>query len=229
MPAPTILIVEDDVAIREMLRFVLQQENFDIVEAEDAEYAQAQIDLIHPSLILLDWMLPGISGVEFARRLKRGARTRNIPIVLITARGEETDKVKGLESGADDYVTKPFSTRELVARIRAVLRRSSPHESNEVVESGGLTLNPIVRQVFADGKVVDLGPTEFKLLHFFMTHEGRVYERGQLLDLVWGVNTFVEERTVDVSVRRLRHALEPYGCDNLVQTVRGFGYRFSST
>ena len=229
MPAPTILIVEDDVAIREMLRFVLQQENFDIVEAEDAEYAQAQIDLIHPSLILLDWMLPGISGVEFARRLKRGARTRNIPIVLITARGEETDKVKGLESGADDYVTKPFSTRELVARIRAVLRRSSPHESNEVVESGGLTLNPIVRQVFADGKVVDLGPTEFKLLHFFITHEGRVYERGQLLDLVWGVNTFVEERTVDVSVRRLRHALEPYGCDNLVQTVRGFGYRFSST
>ena len=174
-------------------------------------------------------MLPGISGVEFARRLKRGARTRNIPIVLITARGEETDKVKGLESGADDYVTKPFSTRELVARIRAVLRRSSPHESNEVVESGGLTLNPIVRQVFADGKVVDLGPTEFKLLHFFITHEGRVYERGQLLDLVWGVNTFVEERTVDVSVRRLRHALEPYGCDNLVQTVRGFGYRFSST
>ena len=229
MPAPTILIVEDDVAIREMLRFVLQQENFDIVEAEDAEYAQAQIDLIHPSLILLDWMLPGISGVEFARRLKRGARTRNIPIVLITARGEETDKVKGLESGADDYVTKPFSTRELVARIRAVLRRSSPHESNEVVESGGLTLNPIVRQVVADGKVVDLGPTEFKLLHFFITHEGRVYERGQLLDLVWGVNTFVEERTVDVSVRRLRHALEPYGCDNLVQTVRGFGYRFSST
>ena len=179
MPAPTILIVEDDVAIREMLRFVLQQENFDIVEAEDAEYAQAQIDLIHPSLILLDWMLPGISGVEFARRLKRGARTRNIPIVLITARGEETDKVKGLESGADDYVTKPFSTRELVARIRAVLRRSSPHESNEVVESGGLTLNPTVRQVVADGKVVDLGPTEFKLLHFFMTHEGRVYERGQ--------------------------------------------------
>ena len=229
MPAPTILIVEDDVAIREMLRFVLQQENFDIVEAEDAEYAQAQIDLIHPSLILLDWMLPGMSGVEFARRLKRGARTRNIPIVLITARGEETDKVKGLESGADDYVTKPFSTRELVARIRAVLRRSSPHESNEVVESGGLTLNPIVRQVFADGKVVDLGPTEFKLLHFFITHEGRVYERGQLLDLVWGVNTFVEERTVDVSVRRLRHALEPHGCDNLLQTVRGFGYRFSST
>ena len=229
MPAPTILIVEDDVAIREMLRFVLQQENFDIVEAEDAEYAQAQIDLIHPSLILLDWMLPGMSGVEFARRLKRGARTRNIPIVLITARGEETDKVKGLESGADDYVTKPFSTRELVARIRAVLRRSSPHESNEVVESGGLTLNPTVRQVVADGKVVDLGPTEFKLLHFFITHEGRVYERGQLLDLVWGVNSFVEERTVDVSVRRLRHALEPHCCDNLVQTVRGFGYRFSST
>ena len=175
MATPTILVVEDDIAIREMLRFVLDQNGFEIIEAEDAENAQGLIQSSCPSLILLDWMLPGTSGVEFARNLKKRKGTRDIPIIMITARGEETDKVKGLESGADDYITKPFSTRELVARIQAVLRRMAPHQSDEVVELDGLLLDPTRRQVAANGNNLNLGPTEFKLLHFFMTHQCRVY------------------------------------------------------
>ena len=229
MATPTILVVEDDIAIREMLRFVLDQNGFEIIEAEDAENAQGLIQSSCPSLILLDWMLPGPSGVEFAHNLKKRKGTRDIPIIMITARGEETDKVKGLESGADDYITKPFSTRELVARIQAVLRRMAPHQSDEVVELDGLLLDPTRRQVAANGNNLNLGPTEFKLLHFFMTHQCRVYSRGQLLDWVWGVNSFVEERTVDVCVRRLRCGLETHRFDTLIQTIRGVGYRFSSS
>jgi two-component system phosphate regulon response regulator PhoB len=178
-------------------------------------------------MILLDWMLPGISGVELARRLRADQRTRNIPIIMLTARTDERDKVLGLESGADDYITKPFSPRELMARIRAVLRRRTPEMSDETVSVQGLELSPATHRVTANGEHIELGPTEFRLLHFFMTHAERVYSRSQLLDQVWGDHVFVEERTVDVHIRRLRQALEPSSMDRLVQTVRGSGYRFS--
>ncbi|MDD3449689.1 MAG: phosphate regulon transcriptional regulator PhoB, partial [Gammaproteobacteria bacterium] len=181
-----------------------------------------------PDLLLLDWMLPGASGVELARGLKRDPLTREIPIIMLTARGEEDDKVRGLESGADDYVTKPFSTRELLARIRTVLRRAAPHAGEEVVQVDILTLDPGSHRVSAGDAAVELGPTEFRLLHFFMTHPERVYSRSQLLDRVWGTNVYIEERTVDVHIRRLRKALEPTGCDALLQTVRGAGYRLSA-
>ena len=180
-----------------------------------------------PDLILLDWMLPDISGVELVRRLRADPRTRDIPIIMLTARADERDKVLGLESGADDYITKPFSPRELKARIRAVLRRRAPQPGDELVSVGGLELSPVSHRVSANGEMVDLGPTEFRLLHFFMTHAGRVHSRSQLLNHVWGDHVFVEERTVDVHIRRLRQALEPSGCDGLIQTVRGSGYRFS--
>jgi two-component system phosphate regulon response regulator PhoB len=182
-----------------------------------------------PDLILLDWMLPGMSGLDFARRLRADVRTKNIPIIMLTARGEERDKVAGLETGADDYITKPFSPRELLARIQAVLRRGKPQASEEAVEAGGLRLDPVSHRVMADSAPVSLGPTEFRLLHFLMTHPERVHSRDQLLDQVWGDHVFVEERTVDVHIRRLRAALEPSGLDGLVQTVRGSGYRFSAT
>lgn len=227
MSVPRVLVVEDDEAVREMLRFILSKENFDIIEAEDGETALARIDVKHPALILLDWMLPGISGVELARRLKSEKLTKGIPIMMITARGEEEDKVKGLNSGADDYVTKPFSPRELVARIRAVLRRIAPHENDEIVVTGELTLDPSSHRVTVGKERIEMGPTEFRLLHFLMTHQDRVYSRSQLLDLVWGVNSFVEERTVDVYVRRLRSVLEPQNLQDLIQTIRGVGYRFS--
>jgi two-component system phosphate regulon response regulator PhoB len=180
-----------------------------------------------PDLILLDWMLPGMSGIDLARRLRADARTRCVPIIMLTAKGEERDKVAGLESGADDYVTKPFSPRELQARIQAVLRRGRPQASEDAVEAGGLRLDPASHRVTAAGSPVNLGPTEFRLLHFLMTHAERVHSRDQLLDQVWGDHVFVEERTVDVHIRRLRAALEPSGLDRLVQTVRGSGYRFS--
>lgn len=227
MAAPTILIVEDDSAIREMLRFVLQQNNFDIVESIDAIEAQNVINRRQPNLILLDWMLPGLSGVDFAKQLKQDNLTRYIPIVMLTARGEEEDMVRGLNSGADDYITKPFSPRELIARLRAVLRRLTPHESDEAVEVDGLRLDPASHRVLIDDQPLVIGPTEFKLLHFLMTHPGRVYSRSQLLDWVWGPTAFVEERTVDVYVRRLRALLTPTGHDKLLHTVRGVGYRFS--
>ena len=228
MVGPTILVVEDDSAVREMLRFVLQQNHFEVVEAVDAESAQNYLMEGRPSLVLLDWMLPGMSGVDFAKKLKRDRLTRDIPVIIITAKGAEEDKVRGLESGADDYITKPFSTRELIARIRAVIRRVLPHIDQDLVEINGLMLDPTTHRVSINKVPLELGPTEFRLLHFFMTHQNRVYSRSQLLDWVWGTNSFLEERTVDVYIRRLRTALAPKERDGLLQTVRGVGYRFST-
>ena len=222
-----ILIVEDEPAIQELLAFNVMQCGFRAIRAYDAASALEHINRALPDLILLDWMMPGVSGVELTRRLRADQRTRDIPIIMLTARGDERDKVQGLESGADDYITKPFSPRELMARIRAVLRRRAPQISEETVSAGGLELSPATHRVSTNGATVELGPTEFRLLHFFMTHAERVYSRSQLLDQVWGDHVFVEERTVDVHIRRLRHALEPSGLDRLIQTVRGSGYRFS--
>lgn len=222
-----ILIVEDEPAIQELLAFNVTQCGFRPIQAFDVQGANKHINNALPDLVLLDWMLPDTTGVEFARRLRADQRTRNIPIIMLTARNEERDKVTGLESGADDYITKPFSPRELMARIRAVLRRRLPEISEETVTAAGLELSPTTHRVSANGATLELGPTEFRILHFFMTHTERVYSRTQLLDQVWGDHVFVEERTVDVHIRRLRQALEPSGLDNLVQTVRGSGYRFS--
>ncbi|MFT5063856.1 MAG: two-component system phosphate regulon response regulator PhoB [Gammaproteobacteria bacterium] len=226
MQGQKILIVEDDQAIREMVLFALEKEGFDVVEAGDATSARIAVADSQPDLVLMDWMLPGISGVEIARGLKRDDDTKHIPIIMLTARGEEDDRVQGLDSGADDYIVKPFSVRELNARIRAVLRRNAG-ESNETIDAGGITLDVTGARVTAGGKAVHLGPTEFRLLQFFMSHPDRVYNRTQLLDRVWGANVYVEERTVDVHIRRLRKALEPYGVESTIQTVRGMGYRFS--
>ena len=227
MPA-TILLVEDEPAIQELLAANLTRAGHHVLRAGDAETGQRIVRDALPDLILLDWMLPGMSGVEFAKRLRSEERTRSIPLIMLTARGEEQDKVAGLEAGADDYVTKPFSPRELVARIKAVLRRRAPETTEDAVEIGGLRLDPATHRLTADGKPVNLGPTEFRLLHFLMTHPERVHSRAQLLDQVWGDHVFVEERTVDVHIRRLRSALEPSNHDGLVQTVRGSGYRFST-
>ncbi|MDO8263233.1 MAG: phosphate regulon transcriptional regulator PhoB [Gallionella sp.] len=223
-----ILIVEDEPAIQELLVFNVMQAGFQALRAEDADSAWRQIRDHVPDLILLDWMLPGTSGVALAKQLRADARTRDVPIIMLTARGDERDKISGLESGADDYMTKPFSPRELMARIRAVLRRHVPQMPDEVVVAGGLELSPSKHRASAKGSILELGPTEFRLLHFFMTHAERVHSRTQLLDQVWGTQVFVEERTVDVHIRRLRAALEPAGMDNLIQTVRGSGYRFSA-
>ena len=223
-----ILIVEDEAAIREMLTFVMEQHGFATSSAEDFESATAQLTEPYPDLILLDWMFPGGSGIQFAKTLKQDEFTRQIPIIMLTARGEEEDKVKGLEVGADDYITKPFSPKELVARIKAVLRRAAPTRLEDTIEVQGLTLDPVSHRVTVGENVLDMGPTEFRLLHFFMTHPERVYSREQLLDNVWGTNVYVEDRTVDVHIRRLRKAVEPSGHDNLIQTVRGAGYRFST-
>jgi two-component system phosphate regulon response regulator PhoB len=226
MPA-TILLVEDEPAIQELIAANLTRAGHHVLRAGDAETGQRIVRDALPDLILLDWMLPGMSGVEFAKRLRSEERTRSIPLIMLTARGEEQDKVAGLEAGADDYVTKPFSPRELVARIKAVLRRRAPETTEDAVEIGGLRLDPATHRLAADGNPVNLGPTEFRLLHFLMTHPERVHSRAQLLDQVWGDHVFVEERTVDVHIRRLRSALEPSKHDGLVQTVRGSGYRFS--
>ena len=227
MPA-TILLVEDEPAIQELIAANLTRAGHHVLRAGDAETGQRIVRDALPDLILLDWMLPGMSGVEFARRLRSEERTRSIPLIMLTARGEEQDKVAGLEAGADDYVTKPFSPRELVARIKAVLRRRAPETTEDAVEIGGLRLDPATHRLAANGNPVNLGPTEFRLLHFLMTHPERVHSRAQLLDQVWGDHVFVEERTVDVHIRRLRSALEPSNHDGLVQTVRGSGYRFST-
>jgi len=227
MATADILLVEDEPAIQELLAFNITQCGFRAIKAQDATTAFAQINRALPDLILLDWMLPGASGVEIARKLRTDSRTRDIPIIMLTARTEERDKILGLESGADDYITKPFSPRELMARIRAVLRRRAPQMSEETVRVEGIELSPTTHRVSANGQNIELGPTEFRLLHFFMTHVERVYSRAQLLDQVWGDHVFVEERTVDVHIRRLRHALEASGTDGMVQTVRGSGYRFS--
>jgi two-component system phosphate regulon response regulator PhoB len=227
MTTANILIVEDEPAIQELLAFNVAQCGFRAIQSYDVASALAEVNRALPDLILLDWMLPGTSGVEMARRLRADSRTRDVPIIMLTARTDERDKILGLESGADDYITKPFSPRELMARIRAVLRRRAPQMSDETVSVEGVELSPTTHRVNANGQVIDLGPTEFRLLHFFMTHVERVYSRAQLLDQVWGDHVFVEERTVDVHIRRLRQALEPSGLDSLVQTVRGSGYRFS--
>ena len=228
MAIPRILAVDDEPAVGEMLRFILEQDGYQAELVEDAAQAINSIKKTRPDLILLDWMLPGMSGMELAERLKGKSDTKSIPIIMLTAKGEEDDKVKGLNVGADDYVTKPFSSRELLARIRSILRRVSPLLAGEALEKDGLVLDPVSHRVLADGDVVDLGPTEFRLLHFFMTHQERVFSRSQLLDRVWGTNVYIEERTVDVHIRRLRKALEPSGKDGLLQTVRGAGYRFSA-
>ncbi len=220
-----ILIVEDEAAIREMIVFTLAQDGYAPLEAGDTREAGERL-AENPDLILLDWMLPGLSGLEFARRLQRDEATRGIPIIMLTARGEEENKLKGFDAGVDDYVTKPFSTQELLARIRAVLRRARP-PAPEVVKIDGLELDKAAHRLRVHGKPLDLGPTEFRLLDFFMTHPERVFSRDQLLDRVWGENVYIEDRTVDVHIRRLRKALAPFGFDRHVQTVRGAGYRFS--
>ncbi len=224
-----ILIVEDEPAIRDMVAFALTRAGLEPVHAGDTRAAQDAIMQRVPDLILLDWMLPGMSGLEFARRLRREEMTREVPIIMLTARGEENDRVGGLEAGVDDYVVKPFSTRELVARIKAVIRRTQSETEQGTVELGGLRIDGPAHRVFAGDKPVPIGPTEYRLLYFFMTHPERVYSRGQLLDHVWGGNVYVEERTVDVHIRRLRKTLEPFALEGLVQTVRGSGYRFSTT
>lgn len=226
--ATEILIVEDEAAIQELIIYTLQQAGYETVSAENAEKAMSIINNALPDLILLDWMLPGMNGIEFARILRRSERTRLVPIIMLTARTQEMDKVAGLEIGADDYITKPFSPRELVARINAVLRRLVPEASDEVVEIDELRLDPVNHRVTAGNKGIELGPTEYRLLHFMMTHTERVYSRSQLLDRVWGDHVFVEERTVDVHIRRLRKALQLAGRDDWIQTVRGSGYRFSA-
>lgn len=227
MSERTILVVEDDHAIREMIAFSLKRAGFRCVEAADVSAARCAIADDHPDLILLDWMLPDVSGMELARALRREELLREIPIIMLTARADEDDKVRGFESGADDYITKPFSARELVARISAVLRRAHPESDEGLLEANGLVLNATSHRVSARGENIELGPTEFRLLRFFMSHPERVFSRAQLLDRVWGGNVYVEERTVDVHIRRLRKALEPSGYDGYVQTVRGAGYRFS--
>jgi len=224
-----ILIVEDEPAIREMVAFALRKAGMDPVHAADARAAQGMIAERVPDLILLDWMLPGTSGLELARRLRKEELTRSVPIIMLTARGEETDRVGGFEAGVDDYVVKPFSPRELIARINAVMRRTHGVDSEGVIELGGLKIDSAAHRVYAGETTVPIGPTEYRLLHFFMTHAERVYTRSQLLDYVWGGSVYVEERTVDVHIRRLRKTLEPFHCDGLVQTVRGAGYRFSTT
>jgi two-component system phosphate regulon response regulator PhoB len=221
------MLVEDEAPIREMLKIVLEQAGFSVNEAEDFDIALEKMVEPYPDLVLLDWMLPGGSGVQLARKLKEHEFTRDIPIIMLTARGEEEDKVRGLEAGADDYITKPFSPKELVARIKAVMRRVTPTASDELINFAGLVLDPVAHRVSANDDRVDMGPTEFKLLHFFMAHAERVFSREQLLDNVWGTNVYVEDRTVDVHIRRLRKAISAHGHDSMIQTVRGAGYRFS--
>jgi two-component system phosphate regulon response regulator PhoB len=227
MKKPRILIVEDEPDIAELIAVNLRHNGFTPVWAEDGAGAQLEIDAVLPDAILLDWMLPGQSGLALARRWRSDPRTKAIPLLMITARGDEPDKVAGLDAGADDYITKPFSTQELLARIRAVLRRRAPEQASESVSVGHLTLDPAAYRVTWDQQSLRLGPTEFKLLNYLMRHPERVHSRAQLLDKVWGDHVFIEERTVDVHVKRLREALGPGGV--LVETVRGAGYRLTST
>ena len=228
-----VLVVEDESAIAELIAINLRHAGFEVAVAVDADQAQAEVDRVLPDLVLLDWMLPGQSGVVLARRWRADARTRELPVIMLTARSEEADKITGLDAGADDYLTKPFSTQELMARIRAVLRRKAPEALDTAVEVAGLRLDPATRRVARriDGALreVRLGPTEFRLLHFLMTHPERVHSRAQLLDRVWGDHVFIEERTVDVHIKRLREALAPVQCSALIETVRGAGYRLTQT
>jgi two-component system phosphate regulon response regulator PhoB len=228
MSAKQILVVEDERPIREMIAFGLRRAGFEVREAADARTGRAEVANKMPDLLLVDWMLPDTSGLEFTRALKRDRETRELPVIMLTARAEEGDKVAGLEGGADDYITKPFSPRELLARINAVLRRTTPVEGTECIDVEGLVLDQSSHRLSSGERTVALGPTEYRMLAFFMTHPERVYTREQLLDRVWGGNVYVEERTIDVHIRRLRKALEEYGYDRLIQTVRGSGYRFSA-
>jgi len=223
----TVLVVEDEPSIQELIAASLQHAGHHVLLAGSAEEAEQLVRDILPDVVLLDWMMPGMTGIQYARRLRNQERTRDLPIIMLTARSEEHDKVAGLEAGADDYLTKPFSPRELLARIKAVLRRRAPQMTEEFVEIDRLRVDPVTHRVSGNGQILDLGPTEFRLLHFFMTHTERVHSRAQLLDQIWGDHIFVEERTVDVHIRRLRASLEETGHDRLIQTVRGSGYRFS--
>ncbi len=228
MADKTILIVDDETAIRDMLRIALEMADYNCLEASNAQDAHSIIVDSLPDLILLDWMLPHTSGIELARRLKREEVTAKIPIIMLTAKGEEDNKIQGLEVGADDYITKPFSPRELVARLKAVLRRAGGQEESELLQVNGLCLDPASHRVSIHSHPIQIGPTEYRLLEFFLTHQERVYTRSQLLDHVWGGNVYVEERTVDVHIRRLRKALALDGHERYIQTVRGAGYRFST-
>lgn len=227
MTAKTVLLVEDEAPIRDMIAVALEMADYRVLEADNVQDAHAMVVDHRPDLVLLDWMLPGASGIELARRLKRDTATAELPIIMLTAKSEEDNKIQGLEAGADDYITKPFSPRELVARLKAVLRRTTPQGVEDAIEIDGLRLDPVSHRVSINGQALEVGPTEYRLLQFFMTHLERVYTRSQLLDQVWGGNVYVEERTVDVHIRRLRKALgQPHQA--LVQTVRGTGYRFSA-
>lgn len=227
MNSNTILVVEDEPSVRDMIGLTLEQAGYEWTSAGDVSEARAKLADYSPSLVLLDWMLPGISGLDYARELRRGEATRELPVILLTARDAEDDKIRGLDVGADDYVTKPFSPRELIARIKAVLRRTGHDTEDAIISQGGLSLDTAAHRISAGEQKINLGPTEFRLLHFFMSHPDRVFSRDQLLDRVWGSNVYIDDRTVDVHVRRLRKALSPHGCDRLIQTVRGAGYRFS--
>jgi len=226
-----VLVVEDESAIAELISINLRHAGYEVTVAADADQAQHAIDSVLPDLVVLDWMLPGQSGLALAKRWRAAARTKELPVIMLTARSEESDKISGLDAGADDYLTKPFSTQELLARIRAVLRRKAPEALDAAVDVAGLKLDPSTRRVSraVDGQMRDvkIGPTEFRLLHFFMTHPERVHSRSQLLDRVWGDHVFIEERTVDVHVKRLREALTPVGCAPMIETVRGAGYRLT--
>ena len=222
-----ILIVEDEPAIAELIAINLRHAGFEVTIAGDAEQAQAALDQVLPHLVILDWMLPGTSGHSLARQWRAAPRTRELPIIMLTARAEEADKVSGLDAGADDYLSKPFSINELLARIRALLRRRSPSALDAVVEVGALSLNPATRRVVGHGREVKVGATEFKLLHFLMAHPERVHSRSQLLDRVWGDHVFIEERTVDVHIKRLRETLAAVDCQHMIETVRGAGYRLA--
>ncbi|HIV72213.1 MAG TPA: phosphate regulon transcriptional regulator PhoB [Candidatus Aquabacterium excrementipullorum] len=222
-----VLVVEDEAAIAELITLNLRHAGFEVVVAPDGEAAQNEVDRVLPDLVLLDWMLPGTSGLNLAKRWRGQQRTKDLPVIMLTARAEETDKVAGLDAGADDYLTKPFSTQELMARVRAVLRRKAPQALDSAVEIAGLRLDPATRRVSCDEQDVKIGPTEFKLLHFFMTHPERVHSRAQLLDRVWGDHVFIEERTVDVHVKRLREALSGVQRSQMIETVRGAGYRLT--
>jgi two-component system phosphate regulon response regulator PhoB len=222
----TILVVEDEPQVQELVAVNLEHAGHRVRRASSAGEAVTSIREELPDVLILDWMLPDESGISLTRRLRENERTRSLPILMLTARAMEQDKISGLEAGADDYLTKPFSPKELAARIKAVLRRRAPQLADDVVEIGGLRLDPAARRVTAGGKIIELAPTEFRLLHFFMTHPERIYSRAQVLDYVWGDHVFIEERTVDVHIRRLRKALEPSGHDRFVDTVRGSGYGF---
>jgi two-component system phosphate regulon response regulator PhoB len=224
---PTILVVEDEPAIRELVRVNLVDAGYEVRAAPDAELARKELDRELPTLLLLDWMLPGKSGLALAKELRSDVRTRELPIIMLTARTDEADKVAGLEAWVDDYVTKPFSPRELKARIKSVLRRRAPEATQEPLVAGTLRLDPATHRVTADGNAVPLGPTEFRLLRFLLARPERVHTRAQLLDQVWGDNVYIEDRTVDVHIRRLRQALEPFGQAALIETVRGSGYRLA--